>query len=393
MSRVASRITSVSDALDIARRRVPVSIMQQFEGGAGSLITHDANLRSLESTSFRPRHGVWTENRDQSTVVVGHRLQTPLIASSIGFLGLLHPDAEPGVARAVGGAGGMVFVSGATSTAIEEIVAAATGPVFFQPYFTGPGREGMAAAIERVRDTGADGLVICIDSVAGPTPLRQIPLRDRRRLPQGPNLGEAVRFVPQLARRPRWALDFSRGRITMRLPMALDRDGREMKAQEVISRFTERWMVWEDLDWIREIWDCPMIVKGVLSAEEARRAAAAGAAAVVVSNHGGNRLDGTIPTLPVLPEVVAAVGGEIDVLFDSGVRSGADVVKAIALGAKGVGLGRAYLYPLAAAGEAGVSRILEVFHRDIDHALAFLGCRSLFELEPEHLKCPPGVYL
>ena len=124
----------------------------------------------------------------------------------------------------------------------------------------------------------------------------------------------------------------------------------------------------------------------MLSAEEARRAAGCGAAAVVVSNHGGNRLDGTIPALPALPEVVAAVGDEIDVLFDSGVRSGPDVVKAIALGAKAVGLGRAYLYPLAAAGEDGVRRILEIFCRDIDHTMAYLGCTSLDQLNPEHLE-------
>jgi isopentenyl diphosphate isomerase/L-lactate dehydrogenase-like FMN-dependent dehydrogenase len=392
-SRIADRITSVSDALYFARRRLPASIMHQFENGAGSLITHDANVRALEGAMFRPRHAVWTENRDQSAVVLGHRLRTPLVTSSIAFLGLAHPDGEAGVARAIGEAGGMLFVSGGTSTSIEKIMAAASGPVYFQPYFTGREREGMAAAIERARRAGADGLVLCIDSGIGHTPPRQLPVRVRRRLPEKVSLADTLRFLPQLATSTGWALDFARRRLALGLPMALDAEGREMSAQEAKTRFSERWIAWEDLEWIREVWDCPLIVKGVLSAEEARRAVDAGAAAVVVSNHGGNRLDGTVPSLPALPEVVAAVGGELDVLFDSGIRTGPDVVKAIALGAKAVGLGRAYLYPLAAAGEAGVAKILEIFRRDIDRTLSFLGCESLSEVGPEHVLRPPGTYL
>ncbi len=359
--------------------------MQQFENGAGSLITHDANVRALEETMFRPRHGIWTQHRDQSTTVLGFPLRTPLIASSIGFLGLAHPDGEPGVARAIGAAGGMLFVSGGTSTPIEEIIAAASGPVFFQLYYTGAGREGMSAVIERVKRAGADGLIVCIDSVIGHTPAREIPVGMRRRLPEGVSVREAARFLPQLATKPRWAIDFARGRISLALPMALDEEGREMQPKAAQTGFGERWIDWDDLAWIREIWDCPIIVKGVLSAGEARSAVDAGAVAVVVSNHGGNRLDGTVPSLPALPEVVAEVGDEVEVLFDSGVRNGPDVVKALALGARAVGLGRAYLYPFAAAGEPGVRRILEIFGRDIDRTLAYLACESLDQLGPEHL--------
>lgn len=362
--------------------------MHQIENGAGSLRTHDANIRAFDEVLFRPRHGVWTEDRDQGTTVLGHRLRTPLIASSIGALSIAHPDAEPGVARAIGEVGGIQFVAGGTSTAIEEVVAAARGPVYFQLYFSGGGREGMSIAIERAKRAGADGLVFCIDSVIGHTPARALPVGDRPYLPGSAGFTEIVRFLPQILTRPAWLLGFLRTRAKLEMPMAFYGDGRQVPFEIARDGAYERWLAWEDLEWIREIWDCPIIVKGVLSADEARRAVDHGAAAVVVSNHGGNRLDGTVPSLPALPGVVAAVGDQVDVLFDGGVRTGTDVVKALALGAKAVGLGRAYLYPLAAAGEEGVRRILEILCRDIDRTLAYLGCESLDQLGSELLEYP-----
>jgi isopentenyl diphosphate isomerase/L-lactate dehydrogenase-like FMN-dependent dehydrogenase len=385
MSRRADRLTSVADALHYARRRLPAAVMQQIENGAGSMLTHDANVRAFEATRFRPRHGVRTTERDQGTTILGNRLRTPLIASSIGALSAAHPDAELGVARAIGTAGGIQFVSGMASTAIEEIVAVARGPVYFQPYYTGGGREGMELAVERAKAAGADGLVACVDSVAGHTPMRAMPVRDRRRLPTSASPVEAVRFLPQAVRSMNWTLDYLRGRISLEVPMAQYANGAKIPFEVARNAIFDYWVAWDDLKWMRELWDCPIIVKGVLSADEARQAVSAGAAAVVVSNHGGNRLDGTVAALPELPRVVAAVGDEVDVLFDSGVRTGPDVVKAVALGAKGVGLGRAYLYPLAAAGEAGVRRVIEIFRQDIDHTMAYLGCESLDQLGPEHV--------
>jgi len=359
--------------------------MQQLENGAGSMQTHDANLRSLAEVLFQPRHGIGPAPRDQSTTVLGHRLRSPLIAAPIGALGVAHPDAEVGVARAFADAGGIQFVSGATSVAIEEVVAAARGPVYFQPYFSGSGREGMEAVIERAKGAGANGLVLSIDSVAGHTPMRAWPPGDRRHLPTSFGAAELARFLPQALRHPGWTLDFLRGRFKLELPMLVDPDGNPVPFEVARRAVYEHWLDWEDVEWIRQVWDCPIVVKGILSVEEAKRAAAVGAAAVVVSNHGGNRLDGTVPALPILPQVVAAVGDELDVLFDSGIRTGPDVVKALALGAKAVGLGRAYLYPLAAAGEPGVRRILEIFNQDIDRSMSYLGCESLDQLGPEHI--------
>jgi isopentenyl diphosphate isomerase/L-lactate dehydrogenase-like FMN-dependent dehydrogenase len=386
----AERITSVDDALHFARKRLPAGIMQTFENGAGELKTHDANLRALDAVQFRPRHGIYHARRDIGTTVLGHQLRTPLIASSIGALGLAHPDGEAGVARAASAAGGITFVSGFTSQPIEEIVAASSAPVYFQLYYFGAGREGMSATIERARDAGCAGLVFVIDSVIGHTPPRALPVGSRRFLPGEASLRDTLLFAPQLVTRPGWVLDYLRGRVPDRAPMALDADGVEMPFAQARAHAYDQWTDWKDLEWIRDVWDCPIVVKGALSVDDARHAVDHGAVGVVVSNHGGNRLDGTIPALPVLPEVVEAVGDQIDVLYDSGIRTGPDVVKALALGAKAVGLGRAYLYPLAAAGEAGVRRIFEIFARDIDHTLAYLGCQTLDELGPEHLELPPG---
>jgi isopentenyl diphosphate isomerase/L-lactate dehydrogenase-like FMN-dependent dehydrogenase len=379
-------LTSVADALELARRRVPPAIFQQFVNGAGDLDTHDRNVQALRDVLFRPRHGVFHPRRDLGTTVLGHELRVPLVASSIGALGLAHPDGESGVARAIGDAGGLQFVSAVTSQPIERIMAAATGPVYFQPYFFGAGREGVEATIERVRAAGCDGLVFLIDSVCGHTPTRALTLRERRFTPSGTSRRDVIGFAPQLITRPRWSWAYLRGQVSTQTPMALAADGCSLPLNWVRRHLYDQWFDWADLDWIRELWDGPIVVKGALSVDDARRAVAAGATGVVVSNHGGNRLDGTIPALPVLPEVVAAVGDEIDVLFDSGVRTGPDVVRALALGAKAVGLGRAYLYPLMAAGEAGVRAILQILRRDIDATLAYLGCERLDELSPDHLE-------
>jgi isopentenyl diphosphate isomerase/L-lactate dehydrogenase-like FMN-dependent dehydrogenase len=174
------------------------------------------------------------------------------------------------------------------------------------------------------------------------------------------------------------------------MAMGLDPDGVPLKFFEAVGRIYEETPAWEDLPWIRERWDGPLVIKGILTVEDARRAVDVGADAVVVSNHGGNVLDGSVPTLPVLPEIVDAVGDELEVLLDSGVRRGVDVVKALALGAKAVLLGRGYVYPLLAAGEPGVRHILELFRQQIDEALAFLGVRSVGDLDPSYLELPPS---
>lgn len=385
--RTAAKIDSVADARDLAARRLPKGIFQMFEAGSGSNATMDENAQAFGDIMFRPRAAVSTQQRDLRTTVLGHEISMPAIVSSVGFLAVGHRDGEAGVARAAGDAGTIQFVSGVTNTPIEEIMAAASGPVFYQLYYIG-GREASAPIIERVKQAGVSGLVLTVDTATVARP-RDRHYSERAAVPTAINLREALRFAPQALARPRWLGDYlRRGPIEPQVPMGLRPDGTPMGMFEGIGKIYEQTPAWEDLAWIREHWDGPIVVKGILTAEDARRAVAEGVDAIVVSNHGGNVLDGSVPTLRVLPEIVAAVGDEIEVLMDSGVRRGTDVVKAVALGARAVLLGRAYVYPLLAAGEPGVRRILGLFRQQIDETLGFLGVQSIHDLDASFLDLP-----
>jgi len=282
---------------------------------------------------------------------------------------------------------------GVTNTPVEEVIAAATGPVFYQLYYIG-GREASAPIIERAKAAAAAGLVIIADTATTARPRDRL-YPDRATAPIAATPREAIRFAPQVLAKPRWGLDFLRnarrtGSLEPLMAMGLHPDRTPMKFFEAVGRIYEETPAWEDIPWIRERWDGALVIKGILTVEDARRAVDAGADAIVISNHGGNVLDGSVPTLPVLPQIVDAVGNEIEVLIDSGVRRGVDVVKALALGAKAVLLGRAYVYALLAAGEPGVRHMLELFRQQIDEALAFLGVESIDELDPSYLELPPS---
>ena len=358
-----------------------------FEAGSGSNATMAENEQAFRDVMFRPRGAVSLPQRDLSTTVLGHELAMPAIVSSVGFLQTGHRDGEAGVARAAGDAGTIQFVSGVTNTPIEEIMAAASGPVLYQLYYIG-GREASAPIIDRVKAAGVAGLVLTVDTPTIARP-RDLPYRERRSVPTGLNLREAMRFAPQALTRPAWLYDYLRdGLSEPEVSMGLRPDGTPMNMFEGIAKIYQQTPVWEDLAWIRERFDGPIVVKGLLTVEDARRAVDEGVDAIVVSNHGGNVLDGSVATLPVLGEIAEAVGDDVEVLFDSGVRRGTDVVKALALGAKAVGLGRAYVYPLLAAGEPGVRHILELFRQQIDEAMAFLGVDSVHDLDPSYLELP-----
>ena len=265
----------------------------------------------------------------------------PAIVSSVGFLQVGHRDGEAGVARAAGDAGTIQFVSGVTNTPIEEIMAAASGPVFYQLYYIG-GREASAPIIERVKRAGVSGLVLTVDTATVARP-RDRRTRARER-PDGdqPARGAALRAAGAgqaalAGRLPAPRPDRAAGRHG---PAARRHADGPVRGHRQDLQQTP---AWEDIAWIREHWDGPIVIKGILTAEDARRAVDEGADAIVVSNHGGNVLDGSVPTLRALPEIVDAVGDEIEVLMDGGVRRGTDVVKAVALGARAVLLGRGYV--------------------------------------------------
>ncbi len=384
IGKLEDRIRSVADAEHFARRRLPRSLALEIESGDPEP-TFGRNLEAFAAVGFRPRAGVAYPARDTRTTVLGREIAFPVLIAPTGNIRINHRDAEPGVARAAGAAGTIVCVSTFTGHPIEAVTAAASGPVFFQLYLAG-GRANVETMIDRARAAGCAALVITMDTAARPQSERNV--RERAFQPFDDDLRTAVRFLPQALRRPAWLLDFLRDGRSIAAPMALRGDGSVMSMPEALATVMAAPPVWDDLAWIRERWGGPLVVKGLLSVEDARRAVAAGADAIVVSNHGGHLLPGTPPTLQVLPEIVAAVGDEVEVLLDSGVRRGGDVVKAVALGARAVLIGRGYLWAHAAAGEAGVRRILDVFRAGIDDTLALLGCPSVAALDPSYVTVP-----
>jgi len=382
---VDPKILSVADAEYFARKRLPKSLAMEIEAGA-PVPTFGRNLAAFSDIRFVPRTGLAFPSRELATTLLGHRIAFPLLVAPTGNIRVLHRDAELGAARAAGAAGTIYCVSAFMGHPIEDVVAATPGPVFFQLYFVG-GRANAEAMIHRAARAGCAGLILTLDTTGATQAERGV--QDRAFLPSSKDLRSAVRFLPQALRRPAWLLDFMRDGMVVDAPMALSQDGRPMSFSDAFTRMAaDMPLVWEDIKWIRELWSGPLIVKGLLSPEDARRAVAEGAAALVVSNHGGHLLPGTLPSLHALPRILDAVGHEVEVMLDSGVRRGADVVKALALGARAVLIGRGYLWAHAAAGEAGVRRILDVFRTGIDQTLALIGCPSVADLNESFIDFP-----
>lgn len=383
----AQKIQSVEDARLLAKRRLPASFYQMFEAGSGSNLTAVRNVEAFGDVMLRPRNGVFHPSPDISTTVLGHKISMPAIVSSVGFLSVGHRDGEVGVAKATADAETIQFISGVASTAIEEIMDAARHPVFYQLYYVG-GRDASAPIIDRVRQAGVSGLVLTIDTPTIARP-KDTPYIERRAVPFGITLREAIKFAPQALTKYEWLWDILRdGLKDPVVAQALRPDGTPMGLFEGIEKIYQETPTFADVPWIRRHWDGPLVLKGILTADDARRALREGADAIVVSNHGGNVLDGSLPTLRALPEIVDAVGDKMDVLVDSGVRRGTDVLKAVAMGAKAALLGRAYVYGLLAAGEPGVRTVLELFRTQIREGLAFLGAESLDQLDESYLDLP-----
>ena len=374
----------MEDAEHLARRRLPKALAQVIEVGDPTP-TFGRNLAAFQDVTLRPRAAVFNRQRDLGVSILGNQIALPVIVAPTGNLRVLHRDGEPGVARAAGAAGTIQCVSTFTGHRIEDVAAAATGPLFFQLYFVG-GRENAEANIERARRAGCRALVVTVDTAARAQAKHGV--RRRAFLPLAVDPRSALRFLPQVVGKPEWLRDFVRDGMTIQVPMIRGPDGRNLTFAQASERLALEIPVWEDLAWIREQWQGPIMVKGLLTAEDARRAVDHGAGAIVVSNHGGHLLPATAPSLRVLPEVVDAVGDQVEVLLDSGIRRGADVVKAISLGARAVLIGRAYMWAHAAAGEAGVRRILELFRDGIDSTLALIGCPSVSALDSSYVTVP-----
>jgi L-lactate dehydrogenase (cytochrome) len=375
----------IEDFRPIARQRIPKSVFDYLDGGAEGEVTLRENCRIFNDVTFRPRHAVALAECGLQTSVLGFDLSLPFMLAPVGYSRMMHPGGEVAAARAAGRAGIGYILSTISGHKLEDVRAASSGPVFYQLYLMG-GRGAAEGAIERARVAGFNALVVTID-----TPVSGIRERDYRNgmkelLSGGPF--EKIPYLPQILSRPGWVADFLRDGGMPRLLNVVVPGKGPMELIDVATALAESAVTWADLSWIRDLWKGPIVVKGVLTGDDARRSIDEGAAAISVSNHGGRQLDGVPASLRALPEVVKAVDGQIEVLMDGGIRRGTDIAKAIALGARAVLCGRAYAYGLAAAGEAGVDRAIEILRTDLDRTLRLLGCPSVAALDRAYVNVP-----
>ena len=379
------RVVCIEDFRPIARARVPKSVFDYLDGGAEGEVTLRENCRIFNDVTFRPRHAVEVAKCDLRTRVLGLDLALPFLLAPVGYSRLMHPGGEVAAARAAGRAGTGYILSTISGHKLEDVKAGSTGPVFYQLYLMG-GRGAAEASIERARVAGFSALVVTID-----TPVSGIRERDCRNgmkeLISGGPL-EKIPYLPQILSRPGWLISFLLDGGVPLLPNVVVPGKGPMPLVDINAALAESTATWADFRWIREIWRGPIVVKGVLTGDDARHAVDVGAAAISVSNHGGRQLDGVPASLRALPEVVEAVKGQIEVFMDGGVRRGADIVKALCMGARAVLCGRAYAYGLAAAGEAGVERAIEILRTDLERTLRLLGCASVAELDRSYVNVP-----
>jgi L-lactate dehydrogenase (cytochrome) len=378
-------VVCIEDFRPIARQRVPKSVFDYLDGGAEGEVTLRENCRVFSDVTFRPRHAVAVSQCNLRTRVLGFDLALPFLLAPVGYSRLMHPGGEVAAARAAGRAGTGYILSTISGHKLEDVRAGSAGPVFYQLYLMG-GRGAAEAVIERARVAGFSALVVTID-----TPVSGIRERDYRNgmkeLISGGPLAK-IPYLPQILSRPGWVIEYLLDGGLPGLPNVVVPGKGPMPLVDINAALAESTPTWADLRWIREIWKGPIVIKGVLTADDARRAVDEGVAAISVSNHGGRQLDGVPASLRALPEVVDAVKGRIEVLMDGGIRRGTDIVKALCMGARAVLCGRAYAYGLAAAGEAGVDRAIEILRTDLERTLRLLGCASVAELDRSYVNVP-----
>jgi isopentenyl diphosphate isomerase/L-lactate dehydrogenase-like FMN-dependent dehydrogenase len=392
MNRATRRVSSpyvvgIEDFVPLARRRLPKAVFDYLDGGAESEVTLRENCRAFQDVTFRPRHAVALPDNecDLRTRVLGLDFAMPALLAPVGYSRVMHPGGEVAAARAAGAAGTAYILSTISGHSLEDVKAASSGHVFYQLYLLG-GRGAAEAAIERARLAGFSALFVTIDTpVSG---MRERDLRNGVKQLISGGLLEKMPFLSQVVARPGWLLSFLLDGALPSLPNVVVPGHGPMPLVDVTAALESSTVIWEDLRWIREVWRGPLVIKGVLTADDARRAIDEGAAAVVVSNHGGRQLDCVPASLRALPEIVAAVDGQIEVLMDGGIRRGSDIVKALCLGAGAVLCARAYAYGLAAAGEAGVTRALEILRADLKRTLKLLGCPSVAALDRTYVNVP-----
>lgn len=381
----ASRVVNIADLRRIAQRRVPRVVFDYLDGGADGEVTLRENCRAFEAITFRPRQAVKIEQLELRTSVLGQEISFPLMLAPVGYSRMMHPGGEVVASRAAGEAGTGYILSTISGHKLEKVKAATSTFAWYQLFLVG-GREAAEGAIERARNAGFSALVVTVDTAVGG--LRERDHRNGMNELLSSNHFARIPFVPQILARPGWLISFLLDGGLPKLENIVIPGKGPLPLIDVSSSLSKSAVSWEDLRWIRQSWTGPIVVKGILTSDDARRSIGEGAAAIVVSNHGGRQLDCVSPTIRALPEIIAAVNGQAEVMMDGGVRRGSDVVKALCLGARAVLVGRAYAYGLAAAGYAGVKRALEILRADVERTMRLLGCASVHELNPSYLDLP-----
>jgi L-lactate dehydrogenase (cytochrome) len=376
---------TVAVAQQRAKKQLPKSVYSSLIAASEKGLTVADNVNAFSELGFAPHVLGADLNRELTTTVLGQDISLPVVISPTGVQAV-HPDGEVAVARAAAARGTAMGLSSFASKPIEEVLAV-NPKTFFQVYWLG-GREAIAERVERARQAGAVGLIVTTDWTFSHG-------RDwgSPKIPEKMDLRTMLRLFPEAMTRPRWLWQYGK---TMRPPdLRVPNQGRTGEQGPAFFAAYGEWMgtpppSWDDIAWLRQLWDGPLMLKGVTRVDDAKKAVDAGVSAISVSNHGGNNLDGTPAAIRALPAVAEAVGDQIEVLLDGGIRRGSDVVKALALGARAVMIGRAYLWGLAAAGQPGVENVLDILRNGIDSALMGLGRSSVHDLTPEDLLVPAG---
>ena len=368
----ANPILTLSDAHRHAGRILPRALFDYIEAGTDDETTLTDNERAYQSIQLRPRMGV-DVTPNLATTVLGVPLQMPILLAPAGMVQLVHPDGAAGVARAAAAAGTIAVLSRTALCTPHDVARQSTGPRWYQITSTG-GRGVVKELIARAADAGFTGLVVTLD---GPPPgNREADLRNGVVPPVKITPALIARFAFQALARPRWTTRMILAARSQVAALSGTMKTLSSGAMRVSSRFT-----WADIEWLKREWRGSLLVKGVLTGEDAILAREAGADAIIVSNHGGRALDGVPATIDVLPEIVAAVGRSTDVLVDGGIRRASSVAKALCLGARAVLLGRPFLYGLAYGGQAGVEGVLDLFRGELVRTMKLLGCDDVSELD------------
>jgi L-lactate dehydrogenase (cytochrome) len=375
-------VNSIADLRALARRRIPKAIFEYADQGSYDEVTYRRNRADLAALSIRQRVMVDVSQQNLATTVLGERISMPVAIAPTGLAGLFHANGEILGARAAEAFGVPFCLSTMSICSIEDVRAAVTRPFWFQIYLMRE-RSFTLELIQRARAAQCSALVVTVDlPVLG---LRRRDAKNGLSIPPRLTLGNAL----EIARKPAWAVKVLLGkrRGFGNLDALMQRSGGNLTTLSAwIATQFDPSVTWKDIDWIRRAWPGKLIVKGILDAQDAQAACAAGVDALVVSNHGGRQLDSAPSSIAVLPEIVDAVNGRCEVLFDGGIQSGQDVLKALALGARSCLIGRTFLYGLAALGEQGVTAALNIIRSELQVSLALAGVVDVQRIERSALR-------